>query len=143
MTELLVSFFLGESVGNDPFKIDVWSLGVILYALTHGKLPFERPAKEVCERLERVGPDFKADASPPLRSLIRRMLTPKVRKRCSMDDNQTFLHEQETAVSHPGWRPKSTSGWTEATVTTFRHNRPSRIFHITLQVGGKRLGGLP
>mmetsp|Transcript_88809 Transcript_88809/g.176546 ORF Transcript_88809/g.176546 Transcript_88809/m.176546 type:complete len:573 (+) Transcript_88809:144-1862(+) len=78
--------FAGSSGQADPFKLDVWSLGVILYALVHGKLPFVRADTETCCRLNAEGPQFKEETSSGYRRLVVGMLTPDPEKRVSVND---------------------------------------------------------
>lgn len=77
--------YSGSSRDSDPFKIDVWSLGVILYAMTHGKLPFHRPDADTCAKLESEGLQLK-ELSPGCKGLIRAMLTPRPGKRPTVGD---------------------------------------------------------
>merc|ERR1719356_763487 len=61
----------GSSGDADPYKIDVWGLGVILFALAHGKLPFSRPDLETCQKLVAGGgPQFREDMTPAYRRLV-------------------------------------------------------------------------
>lgn len=79
--------YSGCSGETDPYKLDVWALGVILFALHHGKLPFSRPDKETCDRLDReVLPSFKEDVSSGYKRLVKVTLTPKPAKRASVDE---------------------------------------------------------
>ncbi|CEL93112.1 unnamed protein product [Vitrella brassicaformis CCMP3155] len=76
----------GSSADSDPFKIDVWALGVILYAMTHGKLPFHAPDRVTLEKLEREGLDFRGGCSQAMQALILAMLTADPKKRPSTND---------------------------------------------------------
>lgn len=77
----------GSSGDNDPYKIDVWGLGVILYALAHGKLPFRRPDDETCTTLVADGgPKHREEMSQAYRKIVAAMLTPNPWKRASVDD---------------------------------------------------------
>lgn len=78
--------YSGSSRDSDPFKIDVWSLGVILYAMTHGKLPFARPDAETCAKLESEGLQLKDELSTGSKRLIKAMLTPRPEKRPTVGD---------------------------------------------------------
>eukprot|EP00913_Durusdinium_trenchii_P017519 g16460.t1 len=78
--------FNGCSGDADPYKIDVWALGVILYALCHGRLPFGRPDRETCARIESDGLGFKETASTNYRRIVRAMLTPRPEKRAFVDE---------------------------------------------------------
>lgn len=76
----------GYSERADPFKIDSWALGVILYAMTHGKLPFSRPDHETCAMLDKDGLTFNEGITPTCCTLIKAMLTPKPDKRASINE---------------------------------------------------------
>lgn len=76
----------GSSGDADPYKIDVWGLGVILYALAHGRLPFNRPDVETCQKLVADnGPQYREELSKGFRRLDTMMLIPAPEKRASMD----------------------------------------------------------
>mmetsp|Transcript_60616 Transcript_60616/g.128373 ORF Transcript_60616/g.128373 Transcript_60616/m.128373 type:complete len:570 (+) Transcript_60616:110-1819(+) len=76
----------GSSGDADPYKIDVWGLGVILYAMAHGRLPFSRPDIETCQRLEaNGGPDYREDLTAEYRRLTSATLIPDPHARYSMD----------------------------------------------------------
>lgn len=77
----------GCSGDADPYKIDVWGLGVILFALAHGRLPFSRPDVETCQKLVADGgPQYREEMSADYRRLVSAMLTPSPEKRASMDE---------------------------------------------------------
>mmetsp|Transcript_67078 Transcript_67078/g.148604 ORF Transcript_67078/g.148604 Transcript_67078/m.148604 type:complete len:481 (+) Transcript_67078:228-1670(+) len=76
----------GSSGDSDPYKIDVWGLGVILYALMHGTLPFSRPDDETCAKLEANGLNFSEQITQVCRQLVKVMLTPNPRKRASVSE---------------------------------------------------------
>lgn len=78
--------FNGCSGDADPYKIDVWALGVILYALCHGRLPFGRPDRETCAKIESDGLSFKETATSNYRRIVRAMLTPRPEKRAFVDE---------------------------------------------------------
>ncbi|CAE8723716.1 unnamed protein product, partial [Polarella glacialis] len=78
--------FNGSSGDSDPYKIDVWGLGVILFAMAHGRLPFGRPDRETCAKLDAEGPQFKPATSAGYRRCTRGMLIPRPERRTPVDE---------------------------------------------------------
>lgn len=76
----------GSSGDADPYKLDVWALGVILFALAHGALPFRRPDAETCAKLDTDAfPLFKEEMTAGYRRLVKAQLTPRPHKRVPVD----------------------------------------------------------
>jgi len=108
--------FNGSSGDSDPYKIDVWGLGVILYALAHGRLPFGRPDRDTCAKLDADGLNFKDSVSTGYRRIVKSMLIPSPSRRAPVDEitidswvtihrfaecDNTRLLEEQTPVSTP------------------------------------------
>ncbi|OMH83966.1 Serine/threonine-protein kinase ppk34 [Zancudomyces culisetae] len=88
---------LGESDARvDPYSSDVWALGVTLYCITQGQLPF--PGNSIIEISDSIKNDlqFSVSASDELKDLITSMLKINIDERISLD--QMRVGAQNTLV---------------------------------------------
>ncbi|QSZ35549.1 hypothetical protein DSL72_008419 [Monilinia vaccinii-corymbosi] len=66
---------------------DIWSMGVSLYCLRFGHIPFERTGVlELYEAIKNDEPEYEPDADPMFVDLMRKLLEKDPKKRISMDE---------------------------------------------------------
>ena len=76
---------------NYNYKCDIWSIGVVLYIILSGKVPFPGESnKEIIENVLRAEYNFDYEAfktvSPQAKDLINHLLVKDVDKRFSADE---------------------------------------------------------
>ena len=78
-----------ELIAKKPYdeKVDIWSLGVLLFELTHNKCPFDAPNEDFHMKniLLQTKLDFKPGISQELKDLITLLLSKNPRDRPSLD----------------------------------------------------------
>lgn len=81
-----------EMVKNEEYdkSIDIWSLGIVLFAITNGKLPFDgNSVDSIKQKILFSQPQFQPhfnSFSPNLKSLIIRMLDKNKKSRITMEE---------------------------------------------------------
>eukprot|EP00754_Rhynchopus_humris_P015158 Rhum_TRINITY_DN14427_c11_g10::Rhum_TRINITY_DN14427_c11_g10_i1::g.89942::m.89942 len=72
--EYLAPEILDWSTGGHNHSVDWWGLGVMMYELLTGLLPFEGEGKELCDNIMRKAPVFPPEMNPDAEDLIRQLL---------------------------------------------------------------------
>lgn len=76
--------------GYDPFYVDIWSMGVLLYAILSGTVPFRaKTLPDLHKLILRCKYEMPDNISEPAKDLIKRMLSPIPHMRISLDDMKT------------------------------------------------------
>lgn len=71
--------------GYEGFAVDIWSAGVMLYAMIYGNIPFKATNVKDLGKLILTGKYcLKEDVSIEVRDLIQRMMEPDPLKRCTI-----------------------------------------------------------
>jgi [calcium/calmodulin-dependent protein kinase] kinase len=65
---------------------DIWSMGVTLYCMLFGKIPFEKHGMlELYQAIREDGPEMDGDIAPELRDLLEKLLHKDPLQRITMD----------------------------------------------------------
>lgn len=71
---------------------DIWSMGVSLYCLRYGRIPFERESiLDMYEAIKRETPQLPPDENPDFVDLMGRLLEKDPEKRIKMEDLRVSL----------------------------------------------------
>ena len=82
------SYVAPEIIEEMPYtaNADIWSLGVLLFAMVTGKLPFNGDnISQILEKILKVNPVIPNHLSPELKDLIKKMLTKNPDNRIKLD----------------------------------------------------------
>ena len=73
--------------GYDPFYVDIWSMGVLLYAILSGTVPFRaKTLPDLHKLILRCKYEMPENISDQAQDLIKRMLNPIPHMRISLDE---------------------------------------------------------
>ena len=136
--EVLVST---AAVGYDAARADVWSLGVILFSMLSGTLPFTCAAASKCKRYGAVlrhgiGVMCPAHLSPQVTELLGLLLHPDPAQRITPEQ---ALHSPWVTGGAPSW-PRDFIGVNRREIAT---GSAARGWTIMLQVPSEQLRSLP
>lgn len=70
----------------NPFKADIWSIGILLYFLQMGYFPFRGDCKVLHKKIVKGELEFPVDINPGSEYLIRKMLNPSYEQRVDASD---------------------------------------------------------
>lgn len=71
----------------DPFKSDMWALGVVLFSLLHRQFPFDGPTPKILKvRILTTEPNYPETGAKELQELTKKLLDKNWRRRPSIDE---------------------------------------------------------
>lgn len=97
-------------IGFDPFKVDIWALGVMLYEMIFLELPFDRFRGSAQIYKAQIGRNWDfplhANLTPDGRAIIKAMLEPEPQLR--IDPYGICMHcwIQNSYMENNGWHMK-------------------------------------
>ena len=102
-----ILFFSPQYLKDDSSidgKDDIWTLGIILYYITHKKFPYDKKKTEILqsEEIESNNIEFKTDLDKDLKNLMEKML--KIEKKERLDFKDLYNSIKDILNKDDFWR---------------------------------------
>lgn len=118
------SYVAPEMIKDDIYgkQIDIWAMGVILYAITVGCLPFDGTnINQIFKKITHTNPPYPLNMSDQLKDLIQGMLCKNPQERLSIQQilenewlkvptSKTFMRLNTNAVTNISVKPEDLQG---------------------------------
>eukprot|EP00834_Sanchytrium_tribonematis_P002995 NODE_105_length_19280_cov_0.929461.p8 type:complete len:265 gc:universal NODE_105_length_19280_cov_0.929461:17705-18499(+) len=129
----------------DGTKVDIWSLGCILYVMVVGKAPFQGEPFRIYEKIMNTDFELPSDLSQDCQNLIRNTLKRDADQRLTTDEiaRHPWMADDKHSISYKRALVDSNSIQAAKELLsakeTERTSRPSRIFTVAYLLQEKKL----